>query len=723
MPVKEKMQPALLRTLPGDDIRQILWRFADRYDLQMIVQSTRAVARGPVARLVAAGGRHSHDWTGEKAALLKEYDAAGITSASLDPEFGGFISGPKNLALALTAFELAWVDGGAATSSLAGCLALAPIHERGTPEQRAEYMSRCSPAMNPAPARGAFALTEPLPYVGVETGLLSGKMRVAEWNDGAEPVLEVDKRGRFITNMGFATFVTAAVDSDDPRIQGSCMVILEETDPGTFDRGAPTRKMVHQLSSTTDPVFHLRVPANRIIGGYTVNNGVIVPNFDHGEIIEAVFRRTRVTVGLMTAAKLLSAVEPLLRYHRDRFRGGESIPPGSPRYELGLQQKQDVLHRLLDVWSTGEAAASLGFSAARLFDELDPLEKEKDQILEAQVVKRGMAAFKFLRKLEKDAVRAAQSDEPIADPLLRYMVLDSLANVLCPATKLWNTGHGASMLREAVSLMGGYGITEDCPGFLIHKWTDAQLEATYEGPEAVQRRQLSLTMTSEVFLAQFQRWIPEMRDIASTRPGTGACALATAMQMWLWTLRHLLKSTDADGSKLFSNARQGVTFPMADALCWILSARAFLLDVLELEKNGPANPVVSDGLEGTLALYSDLCHAQVARSAGEVGRITAELVFGYNRHPAWENAENTCYRSEDLIALESLIPGIGSVATDVIDAHPPKAGPCVRFDGYEQYQRLRNKLDGCITGCQLAKDRAAESLVHVMIPAALDYPA
>ena len=44
-------------------------------------------------------------------------------------------------------------------------------------------------------------------------------------------------------------------------------------------------------------------------------------------------------------------------------------------------------------------------------------------------------------------------------------------------------------MREAVSLMGGYGITEDCPGFLGHKWMDAQLEATYEGPEAVQRRQ------------------------------------------------------------------------------------------------------------------------------------------------------------------------------------------------------------------------------------------
>ena len=62
-------------------------------------------------------------------------------------------------------------------------------------------------------------------------------------------------------------------------------------------------------------------------------------------------------------------------------------------------------------------------------------------------------------------------------------------------------------MREAVSLMGGYGITEDCPGFLGHKWMDSQLEATYEGPEAVQRRNLTVTMTNELFLAQFRNWI------------------------------------------------------------------------------------------------------------------------------------------------------------------------------------------------------------------------
>ena len=50
-----------MRALPGDDVRQIMWRFAGRYDLQMLVQSARAVARGPVAKLVAGGARNTHD--------------------------------------------------------------------------------------------------------------------------------------------------------------------------------------------------------------------------------------------------------------------------------------------------------------------------------------------------------------------------------------------------------------------------------------------------------------------------------------------------------------------------------------------------------------------------------------------------------------------------------------------------------------------------------------
>ncbi len=742
---KQPEQAATLRTLPGDDVRQIIWRYSDRYDLQMLVQSTRGVARGMVARLVAEGERNTHEWTEKKAALLKVLDQAGITAAFMEPEDGGYIEGPKNLALALAAFELAWVDGGAATGSLAGNLALSPIHECGTDEQRHRYMKLACPPQpgeTRSPWRGAFCLTEPIPFVGVDTGVLAGKVRVAEWKDGQEPLLQVDKRGRFITNMGFANFVTAAVDTADPRIKSSCMVILEQTDPGIYDRGTPTRKMVHQLSSTSDPVFSLKVPASRIIGGYTVKDGTIVPNLSHGEVIEAVFSHTRVSVGLMTAAKLLSAVEPLIRYHRGRFRGGETAQPGSPRYDFGLQQKEDVLHRVIDIWATGEASASLGFAAAQLFDVLDPLTREKDRILAEQGVSGGRAQMRALLKVQKDALdlvalkakpegerNGARIAELEGQPLVRFLIADTAANVLCPAGKLWNTGHGANMMREAVSLMGGYGITEDCPGFLGHKWMDSQLEATYEGPEAVQRRQLSVTMTNELFLAQYREWITEMRGIAGSHPGTGACTLATAMQMWLWTLKHVQQAKDADGAKLYQSARQGVTFPLADALCWLLAVRFLILDTLELERRGPENAVVAEGLPGLLQFYTDLCHVQSARAAGEAGRICAELVFGYQRHPAWdEKACAGCFRADDLDALEGIIPGIATGArgaTDVIEgqeAHPAKAGPCVCLEGLEGFVRLRMKLDGCLTGARLAKDRAAEALTKVMIPEALDYP-
>jgi alkylation response protein AidB-like acyl-CoA dehydrogenase len=721
-----------LRALPGDDVRQLLWRFADRYDLQMLVQSVRAVARGPVARLVASGARNTHEWTPDKQALLQAFDESGITGVFMDPAQGGFIEGPKNLALALVAFELAWVDAGAATGSLAGCLALSPIHERGTQEQRDHYMALAAPPQpgeDRKPWRGAFCLTEPIPYVGVETGMLGGKVRVSEWAEGEEPMLRVEKRGRFITNMGFANFVTAAVESDDPRLKGTCMVILEEGDPGTFDRGTPTRKLVHQLSSTRDPIFALNVPASRIIGGYTVKDGVIVPKYSHGEVIEAVFRRTRVTVAIMTSAKLLSAIEPVIRYHRNRFRGGSIVTPGSPRYELGLQLKQDAVHRLVDIWATGEASAALGFEAARVFDQLDPLEKQKTEIMAARGLTGGSALMKAMRQVQKDAIEFLHGKRADleGDPLVQYAILDSVANVLCPACKVWNTGHGAQMMREAVSLMGGYGITEDCPGFLANKWMDAQLEATYEGPEAVQRRQLTVTMTSEVFLAQFRAWIREMRRIASDHPGTGACTLASAMNLWLWSLNYLQKSTDPDGNKLYHGQRQGVTFALADALCWLLASRYQILDVLELEARGGADTVASEGLAGTVQFLSDLCHTQAAQAAGEASRICAELVFGYNCHPSWDEQEHrNCFLASELEEYEETMPGISAFAVDVLASdgtHPPKAGPCAGCAGSSEFLRLQSKLTTCLTGSRLAKDRAAETVSKVMIPEALDYPA
>jgi hypothetical protein len=198
------------------------------------------------------------------------------------------------------------------------------------------------------------------------------------------------------------------------------------------------------------------------------------------------------------------------------------------------------------------------------------------------------------------------------------------------------------------------------------------------------------------------------------------------MQMWLWTFQHLQVATDADGAALYQSARQGVTFPMADALCWLLASRQQMLDFLELETKGPENPAVAEGLPGTLSFFAHLCHMQAARAAGEVSRICSELVFGYNRHPAWDAVDfKGCFTQDDIEDFEGWMPGISACAIDVIQAngaHPVKAGPCASCHGLETFQRLRDKLDGCLTGSLLAKDRAAEALSRVMIPEVLDYP-
>ncbi len=735
---------AMLPALPGDDVRSIMWRLTDRDDLWTMVRRARGVARGLVARLVAAGQRDTCEWTVEKSRLLEALDAAGLSAIFVDPEYGGPIDGPKNIATALAAYELAWVDGGAATCLIALGLALQPIIVAGTDEQRARYLGASVPAREPGAdrrvMRGAFCLTEPLPYAGVDTGILSGRVRVARWEGDETPWLQVRKQGRFTNNMDFADFVVAAVASDDPRIQGTCMIILEEGDAGTFDRGAVTRKLVHQLTSTRDPVFDLCVPASRIVGGYTIEDGVIVPRFTHGQILESVFSRTRVPAGVMTGAKLLSSIEPIVRYQRERFRGGEG-QPGTPRHDLGLQTKEDALHRLVDIWAAGEAACSLGFAAARHFDSYAELETHKREIFAAEGIplsggphrippEATRRALEYLRLCvapddERDDRRLAELAQ---SRVIDFAVRQAVGKVLSPATKLWNTGQGAMLLRQAVSLMGGFGITEDCPGFLPQKWMDSQLEATYEGPEAVQRRQLIVTMTNELFLAQFRKWTWDMGRIAAERPGTGACTLAAAMDLWSWTLHYLRHAEDAEGRPLYRDKRQGATFPMADALCWLLAAYYQILDTIELASRGAADPQHAPARDGYVQFFTDLCHVQAARSAGEVARICSELAFGYHRHPSWDPECDACMGAGELDTLEGWIPGISvgvRLTGDVVEedgSRLAKAGPCVRFDGLRPFVDRRSKLDGCLTGARLAKDRAGYALSQVPIPEKLDYP-
>ena len=257
--------------------------------------------------------------------------------------------------------------------------------------------------------------------------------------------------------------------------------------------------------------------------------------------------------------------------------------------------------------------------------------------------------------------------------------------MFCPACKLWNTGHGANMMREAVSLMGGYGVTEDCPGFLGQKWMDAQLEATYEGPEAVQRLQLSITITNELFLAQFDQWTEDCAASPPSRPGTGACTLATAMKLWRWTLNHLRTASDAHGAKLYHKSRQSVTFPLADALCWLLAARQFILDIIELEDKGMANPALAEGLPGFVNFFTDLCHVQCARAAGEVGPhlrrtglwLQPPSCLGGGRPPGLLFRRGTHNPSRASSPASTAPPAPAPMSSNPATPNPAKAGPCV----------------------------------------------
>jgi hypothetical protein len=223
--------------------------------------------------------------------------------------------------------------------------------------------------------------------------------------------------------------------------------------------------------------------------------------------------------------------------------------------------------------------------------------------------------------------------------------------------------------------------------------------------DAPARDRLRDAVASPEFLSLLPDWIRELREVASTRPDTGACTLATALELWLWTMKHFRAG---EGTRAES-ASQAID-ELAEALCPLLAAR-----YLALEVTAKASP----GTPAEVELRADLCHVHAARASALAGAACAELVFGYRRHLVWD-AEGcaTCFAGDDLDDLEALMPGIASgarMSADVVEAdgsHAAKRGPCARFDGVDTFMRLRNRLDGCLTGARIAKDRAAAAIAR-----------
>ena len=416
-------------------------------------------------------------------------------------------------------------------------------------------------------------------------------------------MLQVEKRGRFITNIGFANFVTAAVDSDDPRIKGSCMVILEESDRRHFRSRHPPRKSWSTSSRPPAiPIFNLRVPASRIVGGYTVKDGVIVPNFNHSEVIEAVFRRTRVTVGLMTAAKLLSAVEPVIRYQRGRFRGAEAATPGTIRYELGHPAARRRAASPGRCMGDGRSSRIAGLRGGALLRRTRPARKgEECNSARERGIQGGRAEMQALRESRSSARIELLCSCP-ATIRARAELADRSAGAVCTQRFAWPSALSGGQAVEHRPRRQHDARSREPDGRIRHHRRLPRLPRPQVDGRAT-RSNLRRSRGRAAAPAHHHHDEPRSSS-RSSAAGSPRCAAsprhipAPAPAPWPPPCRcgcgrsnHLQNATDADGDKLYHGQRQGVTFPLADALCWLLASRYQILDVLELEARGPEDPV------------------------------------------------------------------------------------------------------------------------------------
>ena len=244
--------------------------------------------------------------------------------------------------------------------------------------------------------------------------------------------------------------------------------------------------------------------------------------------------------------------------------------------------------------------------------------------------------------------------------------LPRLANVDVQAT----AGAGAALRRAALS-------TDDA-------LLPAAAALMAGDPAALDR--LRQAVSSRTIVAGYIR---ELREVASLFPDTGACTVATALTLWSWTKQYLQGNAEAVDE-------------LTEAVCPLLAARCF---ALEVALGAPEK--------------ADLSHVYAAHASAVAAGVCAELVYGYRQHLAWD-AEGcaSCYDADELDDLESVIPGFSCGARTTIDiiesdgSHPAKRGPCADSNGVEVFVRLRNRLDACLTGARIAKQRAAAAMAR-----------
>ena len=262
--------------------------------------------------------------------LYKKMADAEITGIGYPEELGGT---PADLFFSVIATEelMRGGSGGLASSLGSHGIALPPIVNHGTPEQKEKYVK---PVLG-GEKIAALGITEPSGGSDV-ANILTTAVR-----EGDHYIVNGSKT--FITSGIRAHHVTTAVRTGKEGHGGISLLIIDTDSPG-YSVGPKLKKMGWWASDTATMYFdNCKVPASNLIGEENRGFYYIVENF----------QRERLSLSLMANITARMALEESLRYAKERKAFGRP-----------LNAFQVTRHKLVDMATLVEASTEFTYRVA-----------------------------------------------------------------------------------------------------------------------------------------------------------------------------------------------------------------------------------------------------------------------------------------------------------------------------------------------------------------------
>jgi acyl-CoA dehydrogenase len=234
--------------------------------------------------------------------VVRRAQQAGLLNVDIPEEYGGAGLGPFDVCL--IAEELGAGCAGMATSLMGNGLALRPILNFGTPEQKQRFL----PPLCSGPRLAAFCLTEA--GAGSDFAAVSTTARL----EGDEYILDGSKV--FITNGGVASLYTVIASTDRRRGARGLSAFVVPADAPGVSKGKKERKMGQRASDTTEVHFEeVRIPETNRLGREGRGFRITLDALGQGRVGVA-----SIAVGLARAA-----LEAACDYARQRVQFGRPI--------------------------------------------------------------------------------------------------------------------------------------------------------------------------------------------------------------------------------------------------------------------------------------------------------------------------------------------------------------------------------------------------------------